>query len=130
MPGDSTSLPTTSPIQTEAPKLKKSLQKCKRELSDNDTDKKKPNKRTKKRENRDSDLTQQREAAEKADYIKDKQKQHDCEAILKNVSKDVEAWTIRTYKTITAAAPYLLQHCSIATRRSGKNSRGFSLRCK
>ncbi|KAG2367260.1 hypothetical protein BDR07DRAFT_1606178 [Suillus spraguei] len=53
-------------------------------------------------------LVEQREAAERADHIEDEQVKNDCEAILKNISKDDEAQMMRTYKKITTAAPYLL----------------------
>ncbi|KAG1907606.1 uncharacterized protein F5891DRAFT_1180622 [Suillus fuscotomentosus] len=107
----------TLPMHKE-PKQKKSLQKCARESSDSDNDTKKPKKRTKKHKDSDlgnkpkqkgmslqeqclhvarwiprgvAPLVEQREAAEKADHIEDKQVKSDHEAIWKNISKDEEA---------------------------------------
>ncbi|KAG1744746.1 hypothetical protein EDB19DRAFT_1960348 [Suillus lakei] len=53
-------------------------------------------------------LIEQREAAEKVDHIEDEKMKNDCEAILKNVSKDVEDQTMQSYKRITTTTPYLL----------------------
>ncbi|KAG2141504.1 hypothetical protein BD769DRAFT_1313942, partial [Suillus cothurnatus] len=53
-------------------------------------------------------LIEQRNVAEKGDHIEDEETKIDREAILSNVPKDVEEQTMRTYKKVTAAAPYLL----------------------